>query len=283
MRKNMRNIIFLIVLLLTITSCSRVEPGHVGIVVNYYGPDRGVSEIPTVTGTNLYNPITTSILEYPTFVQTAVWTRGKGDEPNEEISFSSKEGMVITADVSLSIQLVAKKVPEFYVKFRTDDLRDFIHGYLRNVARDSFNEESVAYPLEDLYSTKKEIFLAKVRERVNNSVQSFGVQILQFGFVGAARLPQNVMAAINEKITATQRAIQIENELRSSEAEAKKAVAKAEGEARATITLAEGQAKANRLLSESVNSNLIQWKALDKWNGTLPQVTGQSVPFVGVK
>lgn len=164
---------------------------------------------------NFYIPATTQIFEYPTYVQTAVWTKdvNEGSRMNEEVSFSSKEGLVITADISLSYQLVADRVPAFYVKFRSDNLGGFTHGFLRNVARDAFNEESVQYSVEELYSTKKEVFLAKVRERLNAQVRDFGVEVQQFGFIGAPRLPANVVESINAKIKAIQDAIRVENEL----------------------------------------------------------------------
>src|SRR5574343_537989 len=97
----------------------RIEPGHVGIVVDMYGSQKGVQEFPIVTGMNFRIPLKTSVYEYPTFVQTAVWTRDskEGSPSNEEVSFSSKEGLVITADISLSYQLLAERVPAFYVKF----------------------------------------------------------------------------------------------------------------------------------------------------------------------
>ncbi len=226
-----------------------------------------------------YNPMTTSVFQYPTFVQTAVWTKdaNEGSPNNEEISFNSKEGMVITGDMSLSYQLEAKQVPAFYVKFRSDDLTGFTHGFLRNVARDAFNEIGPTYPLEQIYGEKKEEFLTKVRERVNNQVGTFGVHLEQFGFIGAPRLPGPVVDALNAKITATQKAIQIENEVRQAEAEAKKAVAKAEGEA-----------KANQVLTASITPALLEWRrlqisqnAIEHWNGVLPQYNGGgTIPFV---
>lgn len=50
------------------------------------------------------------------------------------------------------------------------------------------------------------------------------------------------------------------------------------------LALAEGQAKANRLLQDSLRASpeLLQMKALDRWNGTLPQVTSGAVPFIKV-
>jgi len=272
----------LIAIAAVMSSCfKRIDPGHVGIVVDLYGRDRGVQNLPVVTGMNFYSPALTEIYEYPTYVQTAVWTRDSsgGSLGNEEVSFSSKEGLVITADISLSYQLAAARVPAFYVKFRSDNLKGFTHGFLRNVARDSFNEESVQYSVEELYSTRKEEFLTKVRERLNKQVKEFGVEVQQFGFIGAPRLPENVVASINSKIKAIQDAIRVENELRAVEAEAKKKVAEAEG-----------IAKANIAIQNSMTATVLEWKrlelqkqALERWNGQLPYYSGGgNMPFIQI-
>src|SRR5437870_8674339 len=57
----------------------------------------------------------------------------------------------------------------------------------------------------------------------------------------------------------------------------------AEKEGQRQLALAEGQAKANRLLQESLKSSpeVLQMKALDKWDGKLPAYMGSgSVPFI---
>jgi regulator of protease activity HflC (stomatin/prohibitin superfamily) len=271
-----RGLSLLLVLAVALASagCTRVDPGHVGIRVNLYGKDRGVSAYPMVTGMVWYNPITTKVLQYPTYVQTASWTSNptEGRALNDEITFNSREGLVISADVSLSYQLEGERAPAFYVEFRSDDLDRFTHGFLRNVARDSFNEVASTYAVEDLYGTKKEEYLHAVRERINKQVAPFGVELQQFGFIGAPRLPQGVVDALNAKIKATQDAIRVENELRQAEAEAKKRVAQAEGEA-----------KANQLLASSITPTLIEWRRLDiasKWDGKMPVSTGGTLPFL---
>lgn len=261
----------------SLSGCTTIGPGHVGIKINMNGDNRGVDEIPVTTGWVWYMPLTQQVFEYPTFVQTAVWSRSvtEGSATNEEISFNSKEGLLISGDVSLSYQLDPKKIPHFYVQFRSDDLETFTHGYLHNVARDAFNEVASTYAVEEIYGEKKAEFLNKVRALITSQVESVGVSISQFGFVGAPRIPDNVMTAINAKIAATQLAQQREYELKQTEAEAAKAVAQAEGEAKARIAQAEGEAKANELLTQSLTPALIQWTAIQKWDGHRPTVEGQ--------
>src|SRR3990167_2517569 len=96
-----KKIFLLTVLIGIISGCTRIDPGHVGIVVNYYGSNKGVSDFPAITGMVWYNPISTTVFEYPTFVQTAIWTKDKteGSSLNEETTFNSKEGLVFSADI----------------------------------------------------------------------------------------------------------------------------------------------------------------------------------------
>lgn len=269
-----------------------VAPGHVGIKVNRYGQGRGVADYPIRTGMVWYNPFSTSVIEYPVFMQTASWTSNphEGNAQNEEISFNSKEGLSISADVSLSYQLNADKASHFYVKFRADNIDNFTHGFLRNVARDAFTEEAAHYTAEELYGLKKEEFLTHVRARVNSQVDSLGITVEQLGFIGLMRLPPNVVDALNAKVKAIQDASTAENQLRTAQANAAIRVAGADGEAKARVAAAQGDAQANRLLQASLTPQLIEWRrlnlqeqAINKWDGTLPTYNGGgAVPFVNI-
>lgn len=252
--------------------CTVVGPGYAGIKVNMTGDNRGVDKLPIETGYVWYNPFTQSVFEYPTFVQTAIWTQNpKEGSPNDEsITFNSQEGLVISGDISLSYQLDYKMVPAFYVKFRNDDLNGFTHGYLHNVARDAFNEIGATYTVDQIYGEKKDELLRKVVQYINAHVQPFGVTIVQFGFIGALRLPQGVVDALNAKIQATQNAMRVQNEVLMAQAEAQKSVAKAQGEA-----------KSNQILTASITPQLLEWRrlqiteeAVQRWNGARPLVEG---------
>lgn len=276
-----------VLVILGMFGCTRIEAGHVGIEVNLAGSQRGVQDFTVKTGYLFYNPLATKVVEYPTFIQTAKWTRSRyeGDNPdspegaNEEISFNSGEGMNVTADISLSYHLVEQKIPAFYVKFRSDDIVKFTHGFLRNVARDSFNDEGGHYKIEEIMGVKKEDFVRGVKTRLQANLAEVGVVIDQLGFIESPRPPDLVRDSINSKVQATQLALQKQNELVQAQAEAAKNVAYAQGDANAMITRAEGQAKANRLISESLTDKVLertrldlQWHWIDKWNGQRPSV-----------
>lgn len=261
------------------TACyTVVEPGHAGVKVNLSGGERGVADLPVLTGRVWYNPVNTRVFEYPTFVQTAVWTKSvdEGSKMNEEISFNSKEGITFTADISLSWQIKRESVPAFYVKFRNDDVSAFTHGFLRNIARDAFTEIGPNYTTEEIYSTRMGELVDNVRARTDSLVKPYGVNLEQFGFIGAPRPPDNIVNALNSKTQAIQDASAAENKLRQITAEANQAVAKAQGEA-----------KSNQALASSVTSQLLEWRRLTiqekmtaKWDGKLPTLMGGTVPMI---
>jgi regulator of protease activity HflC (stomatin/prohibitin superfamily) len=142
---------------------------------------------------------------------------------------------------------------------------------MRNWAREKFDNVAGRYGINDIMGDNAK-FLSEVRIELQKELEPIGVDLIQFGFIGAPRPPQAVMDSINLSVQATQIAQQKQNELVQSQADAAKEVAKAEGDAKAVIVNAEAQAKANTLLSNSITPTLVNYRMLDKWNGVMPQV-----------
>ena len=247
-------------------------------MVKQSGSDRGVQDFPIQSGRVWFNPVNEVVLTYPTYVQRAIWTANtqEGLPMNDEISFQSSEGLRFNADVNVSYQLTAQQVPKFYVKFRSDDLSAFTHGFFRDAVRNAF-KVSIAYRAEDINGAKQTELIDRVLEQLRQAMQPYGVDVLQLGFAAPPRPPESVKAAIESKIAATQHAERAENEKRQAIAEAAKAV-----------EIARGQAQANELLTRSLSPQLMQWKQLEileeKWNGQFPQVLGNNaMPLLQMK
>ncbi len=152
------------ILLTSVVRVTRINAGYVGVEVNLAGSQRGAQDIPVRTGWVFYSPLKTQVIQFPTFVQTVKWTGdvNEGHPLNEELVFNSKEGQEVRADVSLSYAIDPVRVPEFYVKYRTDDLDRFTHGMLKDIVRNSLNEVASTYTLEDIYGENKARFLHEV-------------------------------------------------------------------------------------------------------------------------
>lgn len=273
----------LLLALVALTGCTtHVNPGHVGVLIHSCSGG-GVDPKPLGVGYHGTGACT-SIVEYPTFVQTAVWTHklDEGRPKNEEITFTNADQMSIAVDVSIAYTLDPSKVPAFYAKFKADNLDDFTHGFLHNLARDKFDEFAGRYKIDQIMGDNA-TFVAEVRAALQKELEPFGVEINQFGFIGAPRPPQSVIDSINAKATATQKALQIELELKQSEATARKAVAQAEGESKAIRLRADAEAYANERVSKSLSQVLVDYEKVKKWNGVMPSVQGGGTPLINLK
>ncbi len=284
-------VVIVLVLLVNVVRVTRINAGYVGVEVNLAGTQRGAQDIPVRTGWVFYSPLKTQIIEFPTFVQTVKWTADthEGHPLNEELVFNSKEGQEVRADVSLSYAIDPVKVPEFYVKYRADDLEKFTHGILKDIVRNSLNEVASTYTLEDIYGENKARFLLESRDHIQQQVAAVGVGIQQFGFIGKPRFTAAIEEAITQKTQAITEAERARNQLAVTQAEMNKQVAEAEGaaksqierargEAESAIERAHGEAEANRLRQASITPQLLEWRRLenerariDKWNGELPK------------
>jgi regulator of protease activity HflC (stomatin/prohibitin superfamily) len=272
-------------ILSNVVNVARIDAGHVGIEIYLAGSQRGPSDIPIRTGWVFYSPLRSQIIQFPTYVQTVKWTRNpnEGHPVNEEMGFNSKEGMEISADVSLSYAIDQDKVRDFYVKYRISELDRFTHGILRDIVRNSLNEVASTYTVEDIYGEHKAEFLKKVEVMIESKVAPVGVSVQQFGFIGAPRVPAVIANSITAKAQAIQEAERARNELATTQAEAAKKVAAAEGDAKSQVLRAQGEADSNRIRQTSLTPQLLELRRLenqreliDRWNGALPTVEAGS-------
>jgi regulator of protease activity HflC (stomatin/prohibitin superfamily) len=275
----------LLAVLLLLTACTRVDPGYVGIRVNLYGGGRGAEEVPLVTGRVWYNPWTTDIYTFPTFMQRFAW------QGTEAIVLNSSEGATLTAPVGVALRFDGPRVPELFVTFRAE-ADEIVDGWVRDRVRDSMNAEAANRKAVDLLASETEEFMAAVNARVAKELEPKGILLDKVTLLAKPEVDAQVEASINAVISATQKAIEAQNKVVQAKAEADQIAAQADGERRrlaaeatgraeATLVEAESQAKANRLVAESLTPELVHWQTIQRWSGAVPQVSGGgAVPFV---
>src|SRR3974390_1680681 len=147
-----------------------IEPGYTGIKINRL-VNKGVTREDIVTGFIFYNPIQSAIVMYPTFIQRVAWTHDKaeGKPENEEMAFNTKDSVPVNIDVAVSYQLDSSKVPDFYTKFRADNIDGFTHGFLRDTTRNIVANIGSEYNFDDINGAKKEEFLQRVGKNLNET------------------------------------------------------------------------------------------------------------------
>lgn len=247
-----------------------IDAGNTGIRFNKAGSNKGISQENIVTGLVFYCPLTTRIIEYPTYNQRVVWSANpqEGVAKNEEITFQTRDNVPVSMDMSVNYTLLAHKVPKFYEKFRADKIEYFTHGFMRDQVRNAANQIGSEYLFDDVNGIKKEEFLQRLNDQLAKAVGDYGIETGKgsLSLIGAFRVPDNLRNAIGARVQAIQEAIKAENELRVYKANAAKAVAQAEGEAAAM-----------KAKSASITSQFMELKKLEiqqewvhKWNGKMP-------------
>lgn len=267
----------------SLAACSTVPAGHVGVKVYLLGGSKGVDSEELGVG-RYWIGMNEQLYIFPTYMQNYTWTKAPDATGNEDesISFQTVEGMTANADVGISYQLDPTKINKIFQTYRrgVDEITD---TFLRNMVRDSLVKQASTKPIEYIYGAGKADLMAAVQADVQKQTQDIGIKIDKIYWIGEIRLPQTVIDSINAKNAATQMAQQRQNEVAQARAEAEKKVAEARGEADSILLKAKAQAEANRELSSSITSDLVQYRALEKWDGVLPRMTGSSaIPFINV-
>jgi regulator of protease activity HflC (stomatin/prohibitin superfamily) len=290
---------------------TRVDVGHVGVKVKLAGSGRGVQDMQIKTGWVIYNPLTEQVVEFPVNVQNIILSSdphegGSKDDTaadhsvDESITFSSIEGVNATANVGFSFHIDPSKAPQLYARFKQTDMRELAYGYMRNVIREGFSEIASKMPIQDIYGAGKTKLVTDVSHKCQEVLGKDGIVIDQLTINGALKLPENVAAAINNAMAATQNAIQSENKVRQIKAEAEQTITTAHGAAEAARQKAQGEAdallisskaeaeargmaadaeyKANNLIQSSLTPQILRFRSIQKWDGKLPVYFGATGP-----
>jgi len=266
-------VLLLLVASVGLVSCSKVEPGHVGIKVSNFGSGAGVSDQALGVGYYL-TPPGTAIYEYPVYTSTYAWTAGKEQsEANEEISFQDKSGLGVSADVSVAYHVEAAKAPILFQKYRTD-MMGIVAGPLRNAVRNAIVERASAMGVEDIYGPQKAALIAGAQKDVSAYFAPYGLIIDQLYWASNIRLPDTILAQINARVANEQQALAAQATVATKEAEARAEVAEAQGHAQST------QIEAAAL---KASPEILRQRAIEKWDGKLPTYIGANapIPFIG--
>ena len=261
-----------IVIAATSCACTIVDNSEVGIKFNKFSvTEQGKLEATNVSGYTFYNPFTTSVFTYPTFVQRV-------DYP--AFSVTTKDAAIFAMDPVLAYQIDRSKATEIFTKYRKP-LKDIEVGYMRTCIYDAYRITANNYTSDELMASRAK-FEAEVRNMLDVSLGAEGFIISEF--TSQIDPPESLRRMIDEKNAAIQSALKSENQVKEAEANAKIAIAKAQGEGEAMKIQADAEAYYNKTVAASLNELLVRQYAIEKWDGNLPTYNGAgSIPFINIK
>src|SRR5579862_1342103 len=274
--------VILVVLAAIYSSFTIIQPGNVGVVFN-----RWSGALKTVgQGVAWRVPWVTQVQSYPVALRTYTMVRRAEEgavQGDDSIDLPTKEGQHIRQDISVTYNTSQEKAADVFRAFRGADIGDIESTFIRRTIITTAQNAAGQMSLTDLISNQRGQLQAQILDDLQGQMNKMGFVVDKVN-LGASHLPDIIEKQLQQKMAAQQQAQQAEYELQRQQTLAKAKVAEAQGDADSTLVRARAQAEANQLLQQSLTPLLIQNKAIERWNGTLPQFTGSApVPFLDLK
>ncbi|HVX04662.1 MAG TPA: prohibitin family protein [Rhodanobacteraceae bacterium] len=245
--------IAVLVLLLLWSSFVAIGPGERGVLMTFGAVQHGV----LAPGLHMKIPL----------VQTVKRMNVQIQKSQTQETAASRDLQDVTSEVAVNWAI--NPLDAEWVYERLGDESQLADKVIAPIVSNAVKAVAAHYDAEQLVEKRDQV-RDQIQQQIvaaltQYKVQVQGVNITNFQF------SQDYSHAIEQKQVAQQRAQQAEYDLARVKVQAQQEVAQAEG-----------QAQAQKLLQSTLTPQIIQLKAVEKWNGVLPQVTGSgAVPFIG--
>ena len=227
------------------------------------------------------------VVEYPVSTETVYYTKNSDDgddKKDNSINVNTKDGKQVNVSVTYSYHMDPENLSAVFVKFRGQKIEAIEAGYVKNEMYQAMNEVTSQYSLMDLVGDKRPEINEKILNKFRDSLAEFGIIIETFNLSDV--VPDEATKEAIQKVVNAQNVLeQAKIEKQTAEVEAEKARVKAKGAADAALIEAEGQAQANAKLQGSLTEQIIRQRAVEKWDGKLPQyeMSGGSSAILNLK
>lgn len=202
------------------------------------------------------------------FVERVVIMDVKTQKEEVNASAASKDLQTVNAVVALNYSINPESVVSVYQNIGIDYKIRIIDPAIQEAVKAS----TAKFTAEELI-TKREAVGADIKTHLSDRLTPHGIRtegfsIINFDFSGSFN------QAIEAKVTAEQNALASKNKLEQIKYEKEQA-----------IVSAQGRAEALRIESAAISSNpeVLELRAIEKWNGILPTTTGGAIPFLNIR
>ncbi|WHY85637.1 prohibitin family protein [Neobacillus novalis] len=204
------------------------------------------------------------------FIQTVQLIEVRVQKEESSQTAASKDLQIVTTNVAVNYSVNPDAVNKLYQEIGLDYRSRIVDPAIA----ESLKAITAQYTAEELISKRPEVS-AKVKDMLGKKLTKYfmileDINIKEFAF------SEEFNKAIESKQTAEQNALRAQRDLERIKIEAEQKIAQAGAEAEAL-----------RLKKQEVTAELIQLKqievqekALEKWDGRLPSVTGGATPFI---
>ena len=240
-----------------------VDAGHVGVVTRFGA----------VTGT-----IFEQGLNYKIPFAESVWIADVRTQKEQvDAAAASRDLQEVKSTIALNYHLNAKQAAAVYQQIGPQYKTRIVDPAIQ----EAFKFTTAQFTAEELI-TQREIVKQRAREFLRERLGAFNVLVDELNIV-SFEFAKSFNDAIEAKQVAAQRVQQSLNEQQRAKVEADTKVITAQGDASAVLTRAKAAAEAQSLQQKTLSDIYVQFLAVDKWDGKMPQVTGGgATPFINL-
>lgn len=248
----------LVIAVLGVNSFTSVEYGHVGLYKTF--------------GKLNDNVLSPGIHFKIPFVQTVIQVNTQVTKAETDTSASSKDLQPVSTHVAVNYSV--NKESAYNLMNNIGGRFDAV--IINPAIQEIVKEVTARYPAEDLI-TKRDLVSGEISEHLTSRLAKYDLIVNDINIVNF-QFSEAFNQSIEAKQVAQQQALKAENDLKRIEIEAKQKVAQAQAEAQSL------KLKKQEVTPELVQLKQIevQEKALEKWDGKLPSVTGGATPFIDI-
>jgi len=237
-----------------------IDAGHRGVITNFGAVQKNVLG----EGLHFRFPIMQNVHEINVQIQKS---EGDGDA-------ASKDLQQVHAKIAINYHLDPDRVANTFQS--VGDLQTVGDRIIAPSVQEAVKVVTANYTAEELVSKRAEV-REKISGFLHDRLTRHGIVVDEFSIVNFA-FSRSFNEAIEAKTTAEQLKLKAERDLERIRVEAEQKIASAKAEAE-SLRLQKQEVTVELLrLREIENQN----KAIEKWDGKLPEVTGSAVPFINL-
>ena len=258
---NLMSLLFALTIVLTFTSCERVQPNYVGVLMENFGKE-GKNDFSLVKGRVNTWPAGTELFQVPLWEQRASFD----DNDSKVLHLKASDNTEFTSKPIYSFMVIEKRAID--VVFENKHLGsgdDFMTALENNILEtkiyDIMKEESRKYTTDELMANGGSLkFEETVQKVIGEEFEKKGLKLMTF----------SCQLDFSDKV---KQKIDSRNEVNTNISVLDQQIS----EQKKVNELEELRAQQNIIRSKGLTPQLLQEAAIERWNGVMPTtVTGNS-------
>ncbi len=192
----------------------------------------------------------------------------KVQKEEADVQAASKDLQTVTSRIALNYNIDPMHAVSLYQNIGIDYKSRIIDPTIQEAVKAT----TAKFTAEELITKREEVRDA-IKTILTEKLSGTGLKVEQLSIINFDFSP-SFNNAIEAKVTAEQNALAAKNKLDQVKYEAEQAIA-----------AAKGKASALQIEAQAIDTNprIIELRAIEKWDGKLPQVTGNATPFINLK